>query len=142
MSFQNPPDPLIRELLASAQNVAVVGLSDRAHRPSHGVARALQRLGYTIIPVNPTLDEVLGERAFPNLAAVREAGLAIDIVDVFRSPQHVGPFADACIELGLPALWLQEGVIAPAAAERAEAKGIFTVMDRCIYKEHVRLIQA
>ena len=142
MSFQNPPDTQIRELLAHARNIAVVGLSDRAHRPSHGVGRALQRMGYRVIPINPGVEEVLGERAFPDLAAARAAGMDIDIVDVFRSPQHVGPIVETCIELGLPALWLQEGVIAPEAAERAHRKGIVTIMDRCIYKEHVRLMQA
>ncbi len=142
MSFQNPPDSGIRELLERAQTIGMVGLSESTHRPSNGVARSLQRLGYTIIPINPTLKEVLGERAFPDLAAALAAGVSIDIVDVFRSPQHVGPIADACLELGLPALWLQEGVIAPEAAERTQAAGIFTVMDRCIYKEHVRLMKA
>lgn len=142
MSFQNPADSDIRELLEGARTIAVVGLSERAHRPSNGVARALQRLGYTVIPINPSLNEVLGERAFPDLASAKAAGLSIDLVDVFRSPQHVGPIVDTCIELGLPALWLQEGVIAPEAAERARAADIFTIMDRCIYKEHVRLLRA
>lgn len=142
MSFQNPPDSRIRELLKHARNVAVVGLSDRADRPSHGVASALQRLGYKVIPINPQLDKVLGELAYADLPAARAAGVSIDIVDVFRSPQHVGPIVDTCIELNLPAIWLQEGVIATESAERATENGIVTVMDRCIYKEHVRLMGA
>ncbi len=142
MSFQNPTDTQIRELLEQAQHIAVIGLSGRADRPSHGVGRSLQRLGYTVIPINPQIDEVLGERAFPDLAAARAAGLPVDIVDVFRSPQHVPPIVEACIELELPAIWLQEGVIATAAAERAREHGITTIMNLCIYKEHVRLIRA
>ncbi len=142
MPFKNPPDAEIRELLEKARTIAIVGLSDKAHRPSHGVARALRRFGYTVVPVNPTVEEILGQESYPDLAAVRNAGIEIDIVDVFRSPGHVSPIVDACIELGLPALWLQEGVIAEDDATRAAGAGIFTVMDRCIYKEHVRLIRA
>lgn len=142
MPFQNPTDADIRSLLAAAKNIAVVGLSERSHRPSHGVARALQRFGYRVIPVNPGIEEVLGERAWPDLRAVHAADIPIDIVDVFRAPAHVGPIVSDCIELGLPALWLQEGVIAAPEAERAVAAGITTVMDRCIYKEYVRLMES
>jgi len=140
MSFKNPPDSDIRRLLSDAETVAVVGLSGRSHRPSHGVARSLQRFGYRVIPVNPGIEEVLGERSYPDLAAVKDAGIKIDIVDVFRSPGHVEAIVTDCIELDLPALWLQEGVIAEPQAERALAAGIVTVMDRCIYKEYVRLV--
>ncbi len=140
MPFENPADDRIRELLLGARTIAVVGLSRRTHRPSHGVARSLQRFGYRVIPVNPGISEVLGETAYPDLAAVLAAGLKPDIVDVFRSPEHVPEIVAACIELKLPALWLQEGVIADEAAAQAVEAGILTVMDRCIYKEHVRLI--
>lgn len=142
MSFKNPTDSDIRSLLTDARTIAVVGLSARSHRPSHGVSRALQRFGYRVIPVNPGIDEVLGERSYPTLAAAVEAGLKIDIVDVFRSPGHVEGIVSDCIELKLPALWLQEGVIAEPQAARAADAGIFTVMDRCIYKEYVRLVGA
>lgn len=140
MSFKNPADADIRRLLTDARTIAVVGLSARSHRPSHGVARALQRFGYKVIPVNPGIEEVLGERSYPDLRAVHAAGIAIDIVDVFRSPGHVGPIVSDCIELQLPAMWLQEGVIAETEAQRAVAAGIVTIMDRCIYKEYVRLV--
>ncbi len=140
MSFKNLADPDLRSLLEKARTIAVVGLSARAHRPSHGVARALQAFGYRVIPVNPTVAEVLGEPAFADLESVHAAGIAMDIVDVFRSPEHVPAIVDSCIALQLPALWLQEGVIAHEAAERASQAGILTVMDRCIYKEHVRLM--
>lgn len=140
MSFENPPDTEIEQLLRKARVIAVVGLSAHSHRPSHGVARSLQRFGYQVVPVNPGIDEVLGERSFADLGAAKGAGIKIDIVDVFRSPAHVGPIVAECIELGLPALWLQEGVIAQAEAQRATEAGIRTVMDRCIYKEYVRLV--
>jgi hypothetical protein len=100
------------------------------------VASALQSFGYRIIPVNPTIDQVLGERAYPDLKAVPET---IDLVDVFRSPEHVTAIVDDCIALHLPALWLQDGVIDEAAALRARAAGIQVVMDRCIYRDYRRL---
>lgn len=140
MRFENPSDSRIRDLLGTVRTIAVVGLSAKTHRPSHGVARSLQRFGYQIIPVNPGIDEVLGEAAYPDLAAVVEAGIQPDLVDVFRSPGHVPPIVTECIRLDLPALWLQEGVIAEEAAARAVEAGILTVMDRCIYKEYVRLV--
>lgn len=140
MPFKNPVDAEIRSLLTEARIIAVVGLSGRSHRPSHGVARSLQRFGYKVIPVNPGIDEVLGERSYPDLRAAHAAGIQIDIVDVFRSPGHVGPIVSDCIDLSLPALWLQEGVIAETEAARAVAAGIMTIMDRCIYKEYVRLV--
>ena len=135
--FTNPSDAEIESLLRSARTIAIVGLSPDPSRPSHGVAQGLQRFGYRIIPVNPTVDEVLGERAVPDLDHVREAlrpGEQVDIVDVFRRPEHVVAIVEDCIRLRFPALWLQEGVVDEAAAERARQAGIFTVMDRCIYR--------
>ena len=134
--FTNPPLGEIRTLLKRVKTIAVVGLSGSPRRPSHGVASALQSLGYHIIPINPTIDQVLGERAYPDLKAVPEA---IDLVDVFRSPKHVAGIVDDCIALHLPALWLQDGVIDEAAAWRAKAAGIQVVMDRCIYRDYRQL---
>jgi hypothetical protein len=102
------------------------------------VARALQRFGYRIIPVTPAADSVLGEKAVPGLGdlpQVLAAGERVDIVDVFRRPEFVAGIVGECIELKLPALWLQDGVIDEAAAERARQAGIFTVMDRCLYRD-------
>lgn len=136
--FQNPPDERIRELLAGARTIAVVGLSDKDDRPSHGVARALQGYGYRIIPVNPTVDSVLGE---PAVDSIDELPGDVDIVDVFRRPEHVAGIVDQCIGAGLSVLWLQEGVVDEDAALRAREAGIEVIMDRCMYKEYGRLMK-
>ncbi len=136
--FKNPPQEKITELLQSARIIALVGLSADPSRPSHGVARALQSFGYRIIPVTPTVDSVLGQRAVPDLDHLHEvlpAGTTVDIVDVFRRPEHVAAIVADCIRLKVPALWLQDGVIDAEAAERAQRAGIFTVMDRCLYRD-------
>ncbi len=134
--FQNPSPEAIRELLGRIKTIAVVGLSDSPARPSHGVARALQGFGYRILPVNPNLDRVLGESAYPDLYALPGP---VDLVDVFRAPQHVVGIVDACMDLKLPALWLQDGVVDQAAATRARAAGLTVVMDRCIYRDYTQL---
>ena len=139
MAFANPTDDQIRALLKRVHQIAVVGLSPKTDRPSYKVAAALQRFGYRIIPVRPMTDEVLGEKAYPDLAAVPGK---IDLVDVFRAPEQVGEVVDACIALKLPAIWLQEGVVNEAAAQRAQTAGITVVMDRCVYREYVRLFGA
>ncbi len=135
--FENPSPDDIRALLQRVQRIAVVGLSPQPTRPSHTVAAALQGFGYKIIPVRPALDQVLGERAYADL---HEVPAPIDLVDVFRAPQHVDAIVDTCIELGLPALWLQDGVVNEAAALRAQRAGLLVVMNRCIYRDHRALI--
>jgi uncharacterized protein len=140
--FTNPSSEQITQLLRSARVVAVVGLSADPTRPSYRVASALQHFGYRIIPVTPTAHEVLGERAVSDLVHLPDAlkpGEQVDIVDVFRRPEHVAAIVEECIRLKLPALWLQDGVIDEVAAERAHAAGIFTVMDRCIYRDRAAL---
>lgn len=137
MLFQNPPLNAIYELLRGARTLAVVGLSDNPMRTSYGVSAAMQRYGYRVLPVNPAIEAALGERAVGSLAqapGLLAPGEHIDIVNVFRRPEHVAAIVDECIELGLPAIWLQEGVIDEAAALRAQAAGLVVVMDRCIYK--------
>jgi predicted CoA-binding protein len=140
--FTNPSSEQIARVLRAARVIAVVGLSADPTRPSHGVARALQRFGYRIIPVTPSAEVILGQEAVPDLAHLPEV-LApderVDIVDVFRRPEHVAAIVDECIRLRLPALWLQDGVIDEAAAERARAAGIFTVMDRCLFRDRAAL---
>lgn len=136
--FRNPDPAAIRALLKSVRTIAVVGLSPNPRRPSHGVSRSLQQFGYRVIPVRPAVDAVLGEKAYPTLSAVAEP---FDLVDVFRSPEHVAPLVDECIRLGVKALWLQDGVVDEAAAERARAAGITVVMDRCIYRDYIALCQ-
>lgn len=134
--FENPSPEEIRGLLEQVKTIAVVGLSAKSHRPSYRVTKALQDFGYRIIPVNPTVDEVLGERAYPGLSEVPDS---IDLVDVFRAPQYVAGIVDDCIDLRLPALWLQEGVVDEDAALRAREAEMVVVMDRCIYKDYARL---
>lgn len=136
--FQNPTNEEISRLLQRVRRIAVVGLSPKANRPSHGVARALQEFGYTVVPVRPAVDTVLGEPAYADLYAVPGA---IDLVDVFRAPQYIDPIVDACIDLKIPAIWLQDGVINDSAACRAQAAGMTVVMDRCIYRDYRQFIQ-
>ena len=124
---------LITELLKRSRTIAVVGLSNSPLRPSHGVSAYMQTHGYRIIPVNPNIKGSLGEKAYTSLLDVPEK---IDIVDVFRRPEFVEEVVDQAINLRIPAIWMQEGVINQKAAERARQAGIFVVMDRCILKEH------
>ena len=124
-------------LLARAHTIAVVGLSPRPERPSHRIARRLKEWGYRVIPVRPALHEVLGEKAYPRLADVPEK---IDLVNVFRAAGEVGPIVEQCIALGLPAIWIQQGIVNEPAAERARAAGMLVVMDRCISVDYRRLM--
>lgn len=126
------PDP-IGELLKRARTIAVVGLSSNPLRPSHGVTAYMQSRGYRIIPVNPRIEECLGEKAYASLNDVPEK---IDIVNIFRRPEFVGAIVDEVIRLKIPAIWMQEEVIHEKAAEKARQAGILVVMDRCILKEH------
>ena len=124
----------ITELLKSAKTIAVVGLSDRPNRTSYGVSQYMQSQGYRIIPVNPAITESLGEKSYPTLSDVPEK---IDIVNVFRRSEFVPEVVEEAIRLGVPAIWMQEGVVHEEAAEKARVAGIIVVMDRCILKEHM-----
>ena len=139
--FANPSPEEICRMLREVRTIAVVGLSPKAARPSYRVARAMQGYGYRIIPVRPALAEGLGEKAYPDLASIPDRG-QIDLVDVFRAPEHVDEIVDACIALKLPAIWLQQGVVNEPAAARARAAGLTVVMDRCLYQEYLRLFGA
>lgn len=123
----------ITALLGRAKTIAVVGLSNSPLRPSHGVSAYMQSRGYRIIPVNPQIQEALGEKAYASLLDVPEK---VDIVNIFRRPEFVGEIVDQAIQLKVPAIWMQEEVINEAAAEKARRHGIFVIMDRCILKEH------
>lgn len=125
-------DPIL-ELLQRAKTIAVVGLSCNPLRPSHGVSAYMQSQGYRIIPVNPQIEECLGEKAYPSLLEVPER---IDIVNIFRRPEFVPEIVEQAIQLNVPAIWMQEDVIHETAAEKARNAGIFVVMDRCILKDH------
>jgi len=130
-------DSDIREILGRIGSIAVIGLSSKTDRPSFEVAQAMQEAGYRIIPVNPNENQVLGENTFPDLRHI--TGM-VDMVDVFRAPEHVPQIVDACIERRVHTLWLQEGVVHEAAAQKAADAGIDVVMDRCMLKEYRRLL--
>ncbi len=134
--YQAPELSQIRQLLSSIERIAVIGISPKTNRPSHRVAQALQSFGYQIVPVRPGIKQVLGEQAYANITQV--AG-PVDLVDVFRAPEHVDAIVDDCIAMNIPAIWLQDGVINEPAAARAQHAGIFVVMDRCIYRDYQQL---
>jgi predicted CoA-binding protein len=136
MSHTNPCTEEICRLLREVHSIAVVGLSPNASRPSFGVAKALQSFGYRIIPVRPLVEEVLGEKAYPDLESLPELP---DIVDVFRASEHVPAIVDSCIKLGIKRIWLQDGVIHEEAAQRARQAGITVVMDRCMFRDYTQL---
>jgi len=127
----------IASVLRSARTIAVVGLSSKRFRPSFGVAEYMQSSGYRIIPVNPFETEVLGEKTYPELDRVPGT---VDIVDIFRRSEFVPEIVEAAIRIGARGIWMQEGVVHEEAAAKARAAGLEVVMDRCILKEHRRLL--
>ncbi|HZY63427.1 MAG TPA: CoA-binding protein [Edaphobacter sp.] len=135
----NEPE-IIRNMLGDPTTrpvtIAVIGLSDKADKPSHYVSAYMQEHGYRILPVNPALDSVLGEKAYASLS---ELPLKPDIVNVFRLPKYIPAIVDEMIQLGLHNLWIQRGIVNLEAATRAEEAGIRVVMDRCIMIEHRRI---
>ncbi|MFZ5590840.1 MAG: CoA-binding protein [Bacillota bacterium] len=130
-------DQQIKTILAESRTIAIVGLSDKPQRDSYRVAEYLQKKGYRIIPVNPTIECVLGERAYPSMREVPEP---VDIVDVFRRSEEVPSVVEQALEKRPRLIWLQLGVISPQAAEMAAAAGVPLVMDRCLKVEHGRLL--
>jgi len=123
--FMYSQDQIVSQLTGS-KTIAVVGLSPRPERPSHYVAKYLQEQGYRVIPVNPQLDNVLGEKCYPDLKSIPEP---VDMVDVFRRSSLVGPIVDDAIEIGAKYVWMQDGVVDEEAAERAESAGLGVIMD-------------
>ena len=169
MIFTNPDPEQICQMLRSIHTIAVMGLSSNPERPSFRVAHAMQGSGFRIVPVrprhggvqpsgagvaashllpqsagyasnvskvHPLLQEALGEQAYPDLESLP---FKVDMVDVFRAPEHVPAIVESCIALGIPRLWLQDGVIHEAAAQRAQAAGITVVMDRCMWRDYSQL---
>jgi predicted CoA-binding protein len=126
----------MKQILETGKNVAIVGLSDKPDRDSYRIAAYMQRNGYRIIPVNPTVESVLGEKSYASLKDIPEP---VDIVDIFRKPEAVGPIVDEAIEIGAPVVWMQLGVVNEDAARKAEEAGLQVVMDHCIMTEHRRL---
>jgi uncharacterized protein len=128
---------IAKELLESAKTIAVVGLSNNPDRASYHVSRYMQEHGYKIIPVNPTITEVLGEKSYPSLKDIPEK---VDIVDIFRRSQDVPPIVDDAIAIQARGVWMQEGIVDEPSAKKAESAGLKVVMDRCIMVAHARLV--
>ena len=127
----------IRKILRDSKTIAVVGLSPKPNRPSHRVAAYLMASGYTVIPVNPGQDEILGKTCYPNLQAIP---MPVDLVDIFRRPEAVLPVVEDAIGIGARYIWMQEGIVNEAAAAKAEAAGLDVVMDRCTMIDHMNLL--
>ena len=134
---------VIEEMLRNSKVIAVVGMSDRDSRASFHIGKYLAANGYRVVPVNPTIKNVLGMASYPDLEsaqkAVREQGGEIDLVDVFRAPEHVPPIVDDVIRLGIKYLWLQDGVVSHDAVRKAEAAGVKCVQNDCIYRRHAQM---
>ena len=128
----------IRRILKGSKTIAVAGLSPKPHRPSHQVAQYLINAGYTIIPVNPGQDTILGLPCYPNLRAIPTP---VDMVDIFRRPEAVLPIVEDAIAIGAKFIWMQEGIVNEEAAAKAEAAGLAVVMDRCTKIDHMNLLQ-
>jgi predicted CoA-binding protein len=127
----------VRRILTEFKTIAVVGLSPKTDRPSYRVASYLKSKGYKIIPVNPNATEILGEKCYPDLSSIPEK---VEVVDIFRRSEDVPPIVDEAIKIGARAIWMQEGIVNNEAARKAEGAGLIVVMDKCMYKEHARLI--
>jgi predicted CoA-binding protein len=136
MTHVNPDNSSISQLFREIRTIAVVGLSPNASRPSFRVAEVLQHAGYRIVPVSPLIDRALGEQAYPDLESIP---FNVDLVDVFRAPEHVPAIVESCIKLGIKNLWLQDGVIHEEAALHAQQAGIRVVMDRCMGRDFAQL---
>lgn len=130
-------DQMMKDILVSAKTIASVGLSSNPHKESYGIVSYLKDQGYRIIPVNPTADEILGEKSYPDLESVPEP---IDVVQVFRKPEDVPPVVDSAIRAGAKVVWMQEGIVNEEAAQKARDAGLQVVMDACMRVTHRRLI--
>ncbi len=128
----------LQQILTTSKTIAVVGLSNKPDRPSHEIAAYLQAQGYRIIPVNPTIAQVLGEKSYPRLRDIPEP---VDVVQIFRRPEDVPPIVDDAIAIGAEVVWMQPGIINEEAAVRAEAAGLKVVMDTCMRATH-RVLRA
>ena len=130
-------DAQLKRIMESTRTIASVGLSSNPDKPSYWVVAYLQSQGYRIIPINPGASEILGERAYPDLLSIPDA---IDVVQLFRSAEDVPPFVEQAIQVGAKVVWMQEGIVKEAAAQRARRAGLQVVMDHCMRAQHRRLI--
>lgn len=138
MAFTNPSNEERRKILEEAKTIAVVGLSDKPERTSYMVSQAMQNNGYKIIPVNPTIQESLGEKAVPSLTDIKEP---VDIVNVFRRSEDVGPVVEEALKIKPKVIWMQQGIYNEEAAAKAQEAGITVVMDQCIKVDHAILMR-
>ena len=136
-SIENPTDEGLRRILAATKTIAVVGISNRQEQPNHSVPAYLQAAGYRIVPVNPNLKEVLGEKAYPDLSSIPDP---VDTVLIFRRSEAVPAIVEQAIEIGAKIVWMQEGVLNESAAARAKDAGLEVVMDTCMRATHKRLM--
>ena len=127
----------IRKVLRDSKTIAVVGLSPKPHRPSHQVASYLMKVGYTIIPVNPGQDAILGRTCYPNLRAIPTP---VDMVDIFRRQEAVLPIVEDAISIGAQFIWMQEGIVNKEATAKAESAGLTVIMNRCTKIDHMNLL--
>jgi predicted CoA-binding protein len=130
-------DQMMKDILLSTKTIASVGLSSNPGKESYWIVKYLQDQGYHVIPVNPTADEILGEKAYPDLESIPEK---IDVVQVFRKPEDVPPVVDSAIKAGAKVVWMQEGIVNEEAAQKARQAGLQVVMDACMRATHRRLI--
>ena len=135
--FKNPTNQEIRELLSESTIIAVVGLSPKPSRPSYGVANYLKKQNYQIIPVNPGHSEILGEKSYASLSEIPEK---VDVVDIFRKPEHVAPIVEQAIKIKAKAIWMQSGIVNHQAAQIAKEAGLMVVMDKCMAVAHSTLM--
>ena len=126
----------VEDILTRFRRVAVVGLSPKADRPSYGVASYLRDQGFEVIPVNPSATEVLGLKSYPDLRSIPDP---VEIVDIFRRSEDVGPIVEDAIAIGAKAVWMQDGVVNEEAAKKARFAGLKVVMNECMMREHHRL---
>jgi uncharacterized protein len=130
-------DQMMKDILLSARTIASVGLSSNQQKESYWIVSYLKDQGYRIVPVNPTADEILGEKSYPDLESVSEK---IDVVQVFRKPEDVMPVVESAIRAGAKVVWMQEGIVNEEAAQKAREAGLQVVMDACMRMTHRRLI--
>jgi predicted CoA-binding protein len=135
-NYQNPSDQEIYKILSEAKTIAVVGASPNPERTSHAIMKKLQQWGYHCIPVNPGQNEILGEKCYPDLSSIPES---IDIIDVFRKPEHTPPIAQEAAKIKAKVLWLQQGISNDEAAEIAKENGLTVIQDYCIAVAHSTL---
>jgi predicted CoA-binding protein len=138
MDDQPPPREEIKAILRDYRVVAVVGLSPQPERPSFKVARYLQEHGYRIIPVNPGQKEILGEKCYPRLSDIP---FPVEVVDIFRNVEAIPAIVDDAIATGAKVVWMQQGLVEPAAARKAREAGLQVVMDRCMKIDHAQLVR-